>query len=190
MLSAGVILRTFVCILIPNKQHATITRWINERRIESQEIEWVEPKTMHITLKFCGENDIKTINNIKRHLATIKQTGNITLFIEGIGGFPNLTYPRIIWGAVNGDIDQLRKIQKNVDKATLKAGVESNKYPFLPHLTLGRIRTEDILTKVALNAIKKNRLAVEPWIVNEIVLMSSTICHTRTVLTPIGLFKI
>lgn len=145
---------------------------------------------MHITLKFCGENDVKTINNIKRHLAVIKQTGNITLFIEGIGGFPSLTCPRVIWGAVNGDIDQLRKIQKNVDKATLKSGVESNKYPYLPHLTLGRIRTEDILTKVALNAIKKNRLAVEPWIVNEIVLMSSTICHTRTVLTPIGLFKI
>ena len=74
---AGDLLRTFVCVAIPDEHRQRIAEWINERKTVSNEIRWVEPITLHITLKFCGERLPETVKTLAKFMAFMSRATHV-----------------------------------------------------------------------------------------------------------------
>lgn len=183
-------MRVFISLPLPEKQKASISRWIESLRGETKDVRWVAAETLHITLKFCGECDKATIEKIKNNLNLIESIGSFELSAEGINAFPNFNKPNIIWLKINGDTKRLLQLQSEVEDATAKAGIEPERHPFKAHLTLGRVRREKSLTKITIEKIKESTLSVEPWIVSEMALMKSELYPTGPIHKTLRLFKI
>jgi 2'-5' RNA ligase len=62
------------------------------------------------------------------------------LEISGLGAFPSLRQARVFWVGIGGEVDKLSKLQQNIDSALAVLGFAKEERPFVPHLTLARLR--------------------------------------------------
>ena len=119
---------------------------------------------MHLTLQFLGNISLAEVEKIQGALADVART--LHLRAEGIGGFPSLKNPRVIWVGLAGDVEQLEALQASVEEATGRK--EERK--FHPHLTIGRVR-EGRKLNVKLEPWKDKHFG--SWEVRELLLMQS-----------------
>jgi 2'-5' RNA ligase len=71
--------------------------------------------------------------------ATGTPTG-FSLRVHGLGCFPNLHNPRVVWCGVDGEIRQLEQLRFKVEQACSRFGFAPEERGFQPHLTLGRVQ--------------------------------------------------
>lgn len=187
---SNTLLRTFVCITIPMPQVKTVSDWLSARRCESHELRWVYPDAMHLTLKFCGERTSETVNMLLNELKDFHSKGQFDIYIEDIGGFPDLIQPRVVWASIKGDIERLFVIRNEVEKAALKASIPKENKKYIPHITVGRRNSDRPLPEETLSSMRSAKLVTEPWTVKEITLMRSELSPMGPRYTPLGLFKI
>jgi 2'-5' RNA ligase len=102
---------------------------------------WVRPENIHLTLKFIGDMDPGDIDAVSTAMtAAAKGTSPIMLAVRGIGVFPNIKRPRVIWVGLGGDISSLLDFQSRLVEKLSAVGVARDKRSFKAHLTLGRIK--------------------------------------------------
>ncbi len=105
------------------------------------DVRWTSVLSIHLTLKFLGEVDADIIPRISAELrSATASVAPFGLALRGLGGFPNLRSPRIIWCGVEGNTDHLLTLQKNVEQVCASFGFEPEAREFHPHLTLGRVQ--------------------------------------------------
>jgi 2'-5' RNA ligase len=106
------------------------------------DVRWVNPENIHITLKFFGNIEESRIESIITSIEEpVRTTSSFSLKVQGMGGFPHLKNPRVIWmGLVNGK-EVLISFQKQIEKELERIGLQPEDRPFHPHLTLGRMRS-------------------------------------------------
>jgi len=109
-----------------------------------RQVRWVEPHGIHLTFKFLGEVAEDRVRAVAGALEEAIQGARAPrLVLEGVGGFPNLRRPRVIWlGLAEEGGEALGTLQRAIDGAVEPLGWEREKRPFQPHLTLGRVREE------------------------------------------------
>lgn len=145
---------------------------------------------MHITLKFCGERPSETVNMLLDNLKNIRPTGPFDINIEGIGGFPDLLRPRVVWAGVRGDTESLFAVRNEVEKAALKSSIPKENKKYTPHITIGRRNSDRPLPDRILSLMESESLVTVSWTVREITLMRSELSPMGPRYTPLGLFKI
>jgi 2'-5' RNA ligase len=104
-------------------------------------IKWVDPASIHVTLKFLGDTSDAIIDKLL--LAMAESVVGITPFVletRQLGEFPSIDRPKVIWVGVNGELDKLARLRDNIEKNTEVLGFKREFRPFSPHLTLGRVR--------------------------------------------------
>jgi 2'-5' RNA ligase len=104
-------------------------------------IKWVNPEGIHVTLKFLGNISSEQIIEISKVLE--EATQEMSLFhleIASLGAFPNLRQPRVLWVAINGEIAKLSRLQQRIDSLLTSCGFLKESRPFVPHLTLARLK--------------------------------------------------
>ena len=134
-------IRSFIAIDLPETVITAIRELQEEIRAYGFHIRWVRPENIHLTLKFLG--DIKEDDREKITGAifdSVKGFSPITLVAKGIGVFPGIKRPRIIWVGVSGDLEPLLGLQKRLEEALAGIGFEQENRRFKAHLTLGRIK--------------------------------------------------
>ena len=94
---------------------------------------------LHITLKFLGETPEHKVQLIDEVLKKIKATDEIVLKINGVGGFPSLKRPRIIYLDVVAN-DPLYTIQSRIEHEMSRLGFKREGRPFKPHITIFRVK--------------------------------------------------
>lgn len=103
-------------------------------------IKWVDPDNMHLTLKFMGETPPEKLADIKH---AIYQLGAVfpvfSIEIEDLGMYPNSKHPRVIWLGIKGE-NNLITLHNQLDQALNQIGIQPEKRPFSPHLTIARVR--------------------------------------------------
>ena len=105
------------------------------------DIRWVRPQGIHLTLKFFGaisESDVANISLVVEN--TTSNIAPFTLGIKRVGAFPDVKRPRVLWLGMDGDVDTLIRLHKEVDAELQKYGFEKEDRTFRPHLTLARIK--------------------------------------------------
>ena len=106
-------------------------------------IKWVEPFNIHITLKFFGETEEDKIENIISVLSDISlHHSPFTLKLSDVGIFGSSYKPRVIWFGINEN-QKLQSLAMDVINKLEKIGFEKDRQNFVPHLTIGRIKFID-----------------------------------------------
>jgi len=134
--------RSFVAIELPDEVKSAIAQLQNQLKSGGQfPVKWVDPYSIHLTLKFLGNISKDVIEEITR--AVEEAAGGVSPFhleIKGLGVFPNLKKVQVAWVGVSGDLDQLSGLQKRIESNLSPLGFAPESRPFTPHLTLGRLR--------------------------------------------------
>ena len=135
-------IRSFIAIELSEEAKEGLARL--RRRLERDEhkfVKWVDPKGIHLTLKFLGNIPAGQVAQITA--AVEEASGGISPFhleISGLGAFPSVRQPRVLWVGVHGDTDKLSRLQQGIDSALAALGFPREERPFVPHLTMARTR--------------------------------------------------
>ena len=135
-------LRSFIAIELPEEAKEGLARLRKElERDEHRFVKWVDPKGIHLTLKFLGNIPSERVTEITEAVQKAAQgISPFLLEISGLGAFPSLKQVRVFWVGITGEVDKLFKLQQNIDSALTVRGFAKEERPFTPHLTLARIR--------------------------------------------------
>jgi RNA 2',3'-cyclic 3'-phosphodiesterase len=134
--------RSFISIELPEETKLGLDQLQNALKGPLQSCaKWVNPESIHLTLKFLGNIELSQINSIAAAMQdTTRSFEGFRLQISGLGAFPNVTRVRVIWVGIQGDLEKLIKLQKLLDFNLAKLGYLPEKRAFVPHLTLARVR--------------------------------------------------
>jgi 2'-5' RNA ligase len=135
-------IRSFIAIELPEEVREGLARLRNElERNEHKFVKWVNPDGLHLTLKFLGNIPSKRVTEIINVIEEVTQgVSAFHLEISGLGAFPSLRQARVFWVGIGGEVDKLSKLQQNIDSALAVLGFVKEERPFVPHLTLARLR--------------------------------------------------
>lgn len=134
-------IRSFLAIDFGSFYAEEIKAIIQSLKPHYAEVKWVNPEAVHLTLSFFGAVEqafIDTAGDILKEIAPRHRAFSLSL--RGVGGFPDLSHPRVLWTGLSGQTDSLQALKQVIDAGLLKAGVVPEERDFLPHLTLGRLR--------------------------------------------------
>lgn len=138
------LVRSFIAIELPQQVTQGLAK-LQESLLQftPKGVKWVDPAGIHLTIKFLGEVPSNQISLISTNLAEVaKGIKAFSLGVEGLGVFPDSRRPRVVWVALIGDVDELVQLQQAVDSALSPLGFKKENRPFVPHLTLARLRDD------------------------------------------------
>jgi RNA 2',3'-cyclic 3'-phosphodiesterase len=133
-------IRLFIAVDVPAELKARFSELQRELKslIQKSTVRWTRSEQIHITLKFLGYVSKAAVPEIEASLVSAVASRSFQLSAAGLGCFPNMRSPRIIWAGLSGKIDALTTLQTMIETATTK-WAEPEKREFRPHLTLGRV---------------------------------------------------
>ncbi len=100
------------------------------------EARWIRPESLHVTLKFIGEQPAERVDAIADRLRHI-EAPSLQLKVAGHGFFPTAEAPRVFWiGVVENQ--GLTELAMKCDAALAELGIPQERRPYSPHLTLAR----------------------------------------------------
>lgn len=135
------VIRTFIAVDLPPSvldALEQITSQLQEK-LPNTPVRWVDVQKMHLTLKFLGDISKENIGMVEKILLSegVKRPV-MEIGIGGIGAFPKIRHPRVIWIGVEAPPD-LFDLRRGIEDGIARLGYNYDKYEFTPHLTLGRI---------------------------------------------------
>jgi len=130
-------MRVFVAIEISSEKIIkSISKLQSEFKINAKP---VEPHNLHFTLQFLGEISQETVEQVMKSLNSVKFS-RFTVNFKGVGVFPKLKFPRVIWIGTDEDGGNLLvELAKKIENALTPLGFSVDK-PFKPHITVFRIK--------------------------------------------------
>jgi 2'-5' RNA ligase len=136
------IVRSFVAIHLPDDVRTELTSF--EEKLKARRhsfVKWVDPESMHLTLKFLGNVAVDSVPRIVDAMAGVARLhAPFRLQVAGSGAFPNWQRPQVVWVGVGGELDKLNALQRELESVLSPLGFPPESRPFSAHLTLGRLR--------------------------------------------------
>ena len=134
-------IRTFIAFELPPPVILLLQKMQQDLKRLKIRARWVRPENIHLTLKFLGDINPDDIDKIDAAMTgAVIESSLITLSVRGIGVFPGIKRPRVIWLGLGGDIRSLLALQGRLEEKLAGAGFPKDKRSFKAHLTLGRIK--------------------------------------------------
>ena len=104
-------------------------------------VSWVSPDNVHVTVKFLGGIAEARIPPLVTALqAAMTTVAPFALELGGLGAFPSVTRPRVLWAGISRGGSNLMALAGRVDDALAAEGVARESREFSPHVTIGRVR--------------------------------------------------
>jgi len=129
-------MRLFVALDIDDSIRERIARFSEGVSPFAPDARWVKPESLHVTLKFIGEQPDASLSSIKQALATVNGSA-VEIQFRGYGFFPTIKAARVFWVGMQAG-PELAALAAAVDQATATLGVPREERAFSPHLTLAR----------------------------------------------------
>ena len=129
-------MRIFIGIDLDVEVRARIERFLEGVQGFAPEARWVRPESLHITLKFIGEQPAERVEAITARLQRVDCSA-FEIRSAGYGFFPTAKAPRVFWIGINGG-SQLAELAGAIDAATAELGIPREDRAYSPHLTLAR----------------------------------------------------
>jgi 2'-5' RNA ligase len=129
-------MRLFIALDIDDAIRKRIVRFMEGVSGFAPDARWARPESLHVTLKFIGEQPEPMLEEIRRALGTV-EAGEVTLQFRGYGFFPTTKAPRVFWIGIEAG-PELATLAAAVDQQTARLGIPKEERAFSPHLTLAR----------------------------------------------------
>jgi 2'-5' RNA ligase len=136
------LIRSFLAIELPRAIRKKIEEIQGDLKSSYADVRWVSPEKIHLTLKFFGNIEESKIEPIVKSIeGPIQTTTPFPLRVRGMGAFPHLKNPRVIWMGLTNGKENIISLQQRLEVLLEKIGFQTEDRPFHPHLTLGRVKS-------------------------------------------------
>ena len=165
--------RSFFALPSTDELRASLTAIVRHLAASGADVRWERDEKFHITLKFLGNVEMVKLEELGGALASeLSGIGAFDLVYEGLGAFPSLARPRIVWAGVR-EHPTLVTLQQTIERVSSALGVgEAEDRPFHPHITLGRVKSERALARLT-EALKSVTLQPVSARCSQVLLMRS-----------------
>ena len=100
----------------------------------------VKPQNIHLTLRFLGDIQPPMVDAIYEEMKQLS-FAPFQIELRGLGAFPKLTYPQVVWAGIRKGADQLKDVFGQLEPRLRGLGFKPDNKGFSPHLTIARVRT-------------------------------------------------
>jgi 2'-5' RNA ligase len=133
-------MRLFIALNLPERERLAMHQAVAPVRAAVPGASWVRAENLHVTLKFLGEVEDGRAEALREALdGAARRSRPLALSLGGVGAFPNLRAPRIVWMGAAPDA-RLELLYDDVERACDALGFPVEGRAFRPHVTLGRVR--------------------------------------------------
>jgi RNA 2',3'-cyclic 3'-phosphodiesterase len=188
--------RIFLAISLPEDVRCAIARAQEElrRALPDQAVKWTKRDQFHLTLRFLGNVASPRVGSLVDAVRLACQPfPPLRLRAEGIGFFPDLRRPRVVWVSVHDERKHLRDLHKVLEAVTNEFTAKPPEGRFTGHVTLGRAKQikraqAEILSKLSLSI---DAQVFGDWTTAEVEIMRSELSsggarHTCLATAPLA----
>jgi len=129
-------MRLFIALDIDDAIRERIVRFLDGVQGFAPDARWVKPESLHVTLKFIGEQPDPALEQIKLALGNVAGASAQIRF-GGYGFFPTAKSARVFWVGMEAG-PQLAALAAAIDDRMATLGIPKEIRAFSPHLTLAR----------------------------------------------------
>jgi 2'-5' RNA ligase len=130
---------------------------------------WIDPENYHVTLRFIGDVDDVTAQEVASMLGRVKRNA-FELHLEGVKSFGGRKPRAVI--AVVAPAQPLLEVQAEHERLMQRIGLEPEGRKYTPHVTLARLR-DSSSWEVAEYLSARGYFRTSPFRVSRFVLFSS-----------------
>ena len=123
-------MRLFIAIPISEDIRSKISELQKElkSKVSGEKIRWINPQSIHLTLKFLGEVDKEKVEQILKLMGeSVENISQFKVKIANGGVFPNNRRPRVLWIGCDDPYGYMSEIKKNLDEKLKVLGFISHK---------------------------------------------------------------
>ncbi len=137
-------IRSFIAIELPDELRDGLGQLQARLKLRNQPwVKWVDPYSIHLTLKFLGSIDADRIGEITLAMEEAAQgIPPLHLEVKELGVFPDSRRVQVAWVGLTGEVDRLGQLQQRIESNLALLGFTPESRPFTPHLTLARVRAQ------------------------------------------------
>ena len=158
----------------------------------SSAFRWTKPEQIHVTLRFFGWITMADAEALRILLGGICGARKpFELSCEGLGAFPNVRRPRVLWAGLKGDLAEAEGLQRELAAATTQFGDPPEDRPFKPHLTLARLKDPTRGEIADLEHVIARGFGIDSnWRAEEVLSMQSHLSPNGSTYETVGKFKL
>jgi RNA 2',3'-cyclic 3'-phosphodiesterase len=167
-------IRAFIAIELPAAVTQLAATLQTDLKSHKLKMRWVKPQNMHLTLKFIGEMpSLRTAEVARAIREATRGMAPFELIVQGIGVFPGMRRPRVVWIGTGGRTDLLRKLHASVEDQMAALDFPRQDRPFAAHLTLARIDRQLDPQQLLHGMQAVGQFESKPFTVSELILFQS-----------------
>lgn len=176
-------MKIFVAIRPPLDVRATLAGVMSDWDVPGTV---VAPDNWHVTLRFIGRMGETDVDRLLAEMDQADLGGRFDATLGGLGAFSNPSKATVLWLGLRRGGERMTELAEIVDGAVDRIGAGVEDRPFVPHLTLARIRPpEDVRSLIADIDVPSI-----PMTVDEVIVFSSVSAGTGPVYEPIESFQL
>jgi 2'-5' RNA ligase len=187
-------MRCFIAIDIGKKLKAALVdlqRQLAEKaNLSKNDVKWVAPEAMHLTLKFLGEvkddRIVEVCNSVRDAAAN---NTSFELDIESVGHFGGKS-ARVLWVGTGRGSDNLCQLQEDIEQRLSSAGWPRETRKFSGHLTLCRVKNSKAGLKLAQMSEDYKDLNLGTISADSVTVYQSQLRPTGPIYTVLGNYKL
>jgi len=168
-------IRSFLAFELPEFVKEELSGLIRSFNRGVSKVRWVKRENMHLTVLFLGNISEETIPAMAEDISDIcERFSPFIVRMKGVGCFPNIRNPKVIWVGIDGEIERMAKFYESLVMNLSKYGIKQENRTYRPHLTLGRIKGNSNIRDRMVGMISKGReITDKEFILQELVLFKS-----------------
>lgn len=136
-------MRLFFAVEFDDALKDAVSKAIGAVRIANPPWRWVARSNIHITLKFLGDMDDDLVPLLVDSVTAVcREIPPFDLVLGGLGGFPNLKKPRVLFYEATRGASELTSLSRRIEAALESdLSIAREERPFRAHATVARIKT-------------------------------------------------
>lgn len=135
--------RAFIAVEITDEIRRNISSLQSDLRDIRADVRWVKPENTHLTLIFLGDISGENAAEVAGVMdKVVRGRPPFGCEVAGLGFFGRPDAPRVLWAGIDGNIPALKDMQAGLASALAELGLKMENRPYLPHLTIGRVRSK------------------------------------------------
>lgn len=185
-------MRTFIAVPLEEPLRQKLVALQENLSLAGNDVKWVEPPNLHVTLLFLGEVDARETLDVCRAVARVTaELPPFTLELGGLGFFPNPRRPRVLWAGLTEGAVEMANLHDALEGALMDLGCyRREERGYTPHVTLGRIKSDDLTPefRAGINAATTWRGGRQP--VRDVHVLSSELERSGPMYTVLSRCKL
>ncbi|MCK5852376.1 RNA 2',3'-cyclic phosphodiesterase [bacterium] len=134
-------IRLFLAINLNSGTLNKLSKTTEELKSDFRDARWCKKNAMHLTIKFFGVIPLLSVVEIGKAVkSVVEKKEPISFEVKGVGGFPSLENPRILWAGITEGKEEIVKLAQDISDALEEYDFIPERKNYVPHITLARFK--------------------------------------------------